>query len=535
MSRPTLRRLAVAASATAVGTALALAPSTAAQSAPPDSDAPPSPRAHSSHGAQTDRGPAPVHGRSAADAIPDRYIVVLDKQASARSMREAKADARSAGGTVHHSYTAALRGFSATLPERALRGLRNNPAVAYIEADREVRATGTESPATWGLDRIDQRDLPLNNSYTYDASGAGVTAYIIDTGIRASHNEFSGRVSSGYTAINDGRGTGDCNGHGTHVGGTVGGETYGVAQDVSLVAVRVLGCDGSGTTSGVIAGVDWVTADASGSSVANMSLGGGASTALDSAVDNSIDSGVAYAVAAGNDYGANACNSSPARVSDALTVGSSTSSDTRSSFSNIGSCLDLFAPGSSITSAWINSNSSTNTISGTSMATPHVAGVAALYLEDNPAASPASVNSAITGSATPDRLSNVGSGSPNLLLFSGLTDGGGGDPAPSGCAALPEVYTGSLSYSGDYDYHPGSSGYYYSGAGTHVGCLDGPDGVDFDLALEKWNGSSWVVVARSISSGPDEEITYSGTSGYYSWVVESYSGSGSYTFGLDRP
>lgn len=480
-----------------------------------------------------DDGQAPLLGTSA----DDRYIVVLDKEAPAKSLRGAKSDARADGATVTHTYTSVLDGFAARLNDRALDALRNNPHVAYIEADRPVQLAETQSPATWGLDRIDQRDLPLDNSYTFATSGAGVTAYIIDTGILTSHTEFSGRAVSGYTAISDGRGTTDCNGHGTHVAGTVGGETYGVAQDVRLVAVRVLDCNGSGSNSGVIAGVDWVTQNhtAGSPAVANMSLGGGISTALDTAVNNSIADGVTYALAAGNDSGANACNGSPSRVAAGLTIGSTTSTDARSSFSNIGSCLDVFAPGSSITSAWHTSTSATNTISGTSMATPHVAGAAALYLQSNPSASPATVASALISASTPNKVTNAGTGSPNRLLHMG--NGGSTpppDPEPTTCSTMPETETGSLS-SGGVSYHPGTSDYYYSGAGTHVGCVSGPTGTDFDLYLEKWNGSTWVVVAQGVTSTSEEKITYSGTSGYYSWRVESYSGSGSYTFGLDRP
>jgi len=343
-------------------------------------------------------------------------------------------------------------------------------------------------------------------------------------------------VTSGYSAVNDGRGTDDCNGHGTHVAGTVGGSTYGVAKGVTIVPVRVLDCQGSGTNSGVIAGVDWVTANRSGPSVANMSLGGGASTALDDAVNRSISAGVTYVVAAGNDN-QNACNSSPARVPNAVTVGATTSSDARASFSNYGSCLDVFAPGSSITSAWHTSNTATNTISGTSMASPHVAGVAALYLQGSTGASPATVTNAITSTATTGVLTGIGSGSPNRLVYSPLTGsgGGGGTPAPSGCDAATATYTGTLSGRGDYDIQPNGT-YYSSGtSGTHVGCLTGPSSADFDLYLYKWNGSRWVVVARSESVTSTETISYSGTAGSYYWEVYSYSGSGSYTLETARP
>ena len=374
--------------------------------------------------------PAPVRGAGQADAIRGEYIVVMRQGAPKGSVDDAKRRARADGARIHYTYDTALSGFAATLPARALDAMRNNPHVDYIEADQRVQLSATQSNPTWGLDRIDQRNLPLSSSYTYNATGSGVTAYIIDTGILSSHSDFGGRVASGYTAISDGRGTTDCNGHGTHVSGTVGGATYGVAKSVTLKPVRVLDCSGSGTDSGVIAGVDWVTGNKSGPAVANMSLGGGVSSALDTAVQNSINAGVTYAVAAGNDSGADACNGSPSRVGAALTVGSSTSSDARSSFSNIGTCLDLFAPGSSITSDWYTSTTATNTISGTSMATPHVTGVAALYLQGNPSASPATVSSAIVNGATSGVLTNVGTGSPNKLLYSLLS--GGSPPPPSG-------------------------------------------------------------------------------------------------------
>jgi len=360
---------------------------------------------------------APIYGTELDTAIQGRYIVVFKPGTAGNAVNNAAERARGLGGEIHYTYDAALLGFAASLPEQALRGLVHNPNVEYIEADQVVYLEATQSPATWGIDRIDQRNLPLSSSYTYNSTGAGVTAYIIDTGIRTSHNEFGGRATSGYDFVDNDPDASDCNGHGTHVAGTVGGVTYGIAKGVSLVAVRVLNCSGSGTTSGVIAGINWVTsAHTTGKAVANMSLGGGVSTSLDNAVRNSIAGGVVYAIAAGNSN-RDACKYSPARVSEAITVGATTSTDARASYSNYGTCLDLFAPGSSITSAWYSSNTATNTISGTSMATPHVAGVAALYLEGH-SGTPQQVRDAIVAAATSSVVGNPGRSSPNLLLYS---------------------------------------------------------------------------------------------------------------------
>jgi subtilisin family serine protease len=361
--------------------------------------------------------------------IPNQYIVVL-KDDVPDVDTEALRLAREFGGDRNGGFTyqRALKGFSVRMPEQQAVRLANDPRVAFVEEDGKVSIGTTQTGATWGLDRIDQRDLPLDGNYNYNATGSGVKAYIIDTGIRATHTQIAGRVISGFTAISDGLGTNDGNGHGTHVSGTVGGTTYGVAKNVTLVAVRVLDSAGNGTNSGVISGVDFVTSDhqAGQPAVANMSLGGGISSALDTAVSNSIADGVTYAIAAGNET-QDACNTSPARVASAITVGSTTTTDARSSFSNFGTCLDIFAPGSSITSSWNTSDTATNTISGTSMATPHVTGVAALFLETNPTASPATVAAAIIDNSTPNKVTGAGTGSPNRLLFSLL---GGAPPPP---------------------------------------------------------------------------------------------------------
>ena len=365
--------------------------------------------------------------------IANQYIVVL-KDDVVDVDGEAHRLARDFDGDRNggHTYNRAIKGFSVRMNEQQALRLADDPRVAFVEEDGVISLDATQTNATWGLDRIDQRDLPLNQTYNFNATGSGVRAYIVDTGIRASHVDFGGRVVSGFTAINDGLGTNDGNGHGTHVAGTVGGSTWGVAKNVTLVAVRVLDSSGNGTNSGVIAGVDFVTSNhqAGQPAVANMSLGGGASSALDTAVTNAVNDGVTFAVAAGNEN-QNACNVSPARAAAAITVGSTTTTDARSSFSNFGTCVDVFAPGSNITSSWRTSDTATNTISGTSMASPHVAGVAALFLETNPTASPATVTAAIINSSTPNKVSNAGTGSPNRLLFSLLTGAPPPTPTPT--------------------------------------------------------------------------------------------------------
>ncbi|KAA6210614.1 S8 family peptidase [Streptomyces filamentosus] len=367
--------------------------------------------------------PAPAKGvvlaAGSPDAVPGSYLVTLRKDAGfTAGSAEGRGLIAGYGGKVGKTFGAALDGYTVTLDAAAARRLAADPAVATVEQNQVVRAEATQQNAPWGLDRIDQADLPLSGTYTYpDSAGTGVTAYVIDTGVRVSHAELGGRAVNGYDAVDGDTVAQDGNGHGTHVATTIAGSTYGVAKAAKVVAVRVLDDNGSGTTAGVVAGIDWVTAHhaAGAPAVANLSLGGGASTTLDNAVKRSIADGVTYAVAAGNS-GVNARNSSPARVTEALTVGATSNTDAKASWSNYGAVLDLFAPGVSITAGWNTGDTATNTISGTSMATPHVAGAAAVYLAGHPTATPAQVSTALVNAATPNKVTSPGSGSPNRLL-----------------------------------------------------------------------------------------------------------------------
>lgn len=392
-----------------------------------------------------------------AELIPNHYIVVLDKAALPKSLAKLGLNdlaqstlVQVGGGVVLNRYSSALTGFSARITANQAAALAKLPYVKLVEQDQIMRASATQTGATWGLDRVDQRDLPMDGSYIYrDSAGAGVNVYILDTGLNASHSDFAGRVGAGQNfapnsdgvigglipggivplnlaALDFGTGllsgdtdpndTTDCNGHGTHVAGSAAGTVYGVAKAATVRAVRVLGCNGSGSNAGVIAGVDWVAANAIKPAVGNMSLGGGDSAALDTAVKNVIASGVAMAVAAGNSS-ANACSGSPNKVPEAITVGSTERGDAMSSFSNFGPCIDLFAPGSSIVSASHTSNTGATTLSGTSMASPHVAGAVALFLGDNPNATPNDVIAELISQASSGKLSSLGAGSPNLLLY----------------------------------------------------------------------------------------------------------------------
>jgi subtilisin family serine protease len=348
-------------------------------------------------------------------AIPGRFIVTL------REGTDPATVAREHGIRPDFAYTHALNGFAGAISDAARQGLLRDGRVRLVEPDGIATIVATETNATWGLDRVDQRSLPLSTTYTYTRTGNGVTAYIIDTGIRFSHTEFAGRATSGFDAV-DGGSADDCHGHGTHVAGTVGGGRYGIAKGVSLVAVRVLNCSGSGSWSGVIAGIDWITGvhQAGAPAVANLSLGGGTNTSVDNAVRRMIADGVATAVAAGNGnsagIGQDACKSSPARVAEAMTIAATNKADKRASWSNYGKCVDWFAPGVGITSAWHTSNAATNTISGTSMATPHTAGVAALHLQGNPGATSQQVRDALYAKTTKGIVTSSRTTNKHLLF-----------------------------------------------------------------------------------------------------------------------
>ncbi len=355
-----------------------------------------------------------------AGATANSYIVVLEPGTSAVGSAADRLTRRY-GGKVVDAYGTAVRGFSARMTERQARRLAADPAVRYVEQDAVVDLAATSTKPTWGLDRIDQRSLPLSGTYTAP-SAAGVTAYVLDSGIRIGHREFAGRAAHGWDFVDNDANADDCNGHGTHVAGTIGGRTYGVAADVKLVGVRVLDCKGKGAYSAIIKGVDWVTARATRPAVANMSLGGTTSRTLNDAVHRSIAKGVTYVVAAGNDS-RDACRQSPASAAAAITVGATDNTDTRGSFSNFGSCLDIFAPGVRITSASQSSNTATKTMSGTSMASPHVAGAAALVLAGHPDRTPAQVRDELVGQAGSGSVRNPGKGSPNRLLGTGFLAG----------------------------------------------------------------------------------------------------------------
>lgn len=378
-----------------------------------------------------------ILGVDDVNRIDNQYIVVLKENSSSINIyadkqsfvnAAAKDVIGNVGAKVRKKYSNALLGFAVTADEEQLEKLQNNPLVKYIEVDKTFTINGSQSNATWGLDRIDQDDIPLDYTYNYAQTGAGVDVYIVDTGINKNHSDFTNRVGAGYDAVDNDSDPADCQGHGSHVAGSTAGTKYGVAKGATIHGVRVLNCEGSGQTSDIIEGIDWVIGNKTGDAVINMSLGGSASQAMDDAAAKSWDAGIVTVVAAGNDN-SDACNYSPARSSKAITTGSTDKLDSRSSFSNYGSCVDIFAPGTDITSVKYNDNNGSTTMSGTSMASPHVAGAAALYLEANPGSTPAQVLQGLLTSAISNTLTDVKSGSPNKMLNIDFT-GGGTDPEP---------------------------------------------------------------------------------------------------------
>lgn len=457
-----------------------------------------------------------------ATAVVGRYIVQL-KAGEGSATVEEHLDAVAAGqGTqgfsLQHKYSS-LNAYSAELSDEQLGMLRNHPHVERIAEDFVIDVLATQNNPEWGLDRIDQRERPVNNSYTYGNDGEGVHIYIMDTGIRNSHEEFTGRIGAGYNAVSN-EDAADCNGHGTHVASTAAGTTYGVAKKATIHPVKALGCDGTGTGQELVAAINWMQTNAPSGSVVNMSLGAGKSPYLNSLVAGLVTKGVTAVVAAGNDN-QNACNVSPASEASAITVGASTQADGRASFSNFGSCVDIFAPGTQTKAAWYTGDSHTRILQGTSMASPHVAGAAALYLKANSGSTPAQVKTGLLSAATSGVLSGV-NGSPNKLLYVKFDS-----PAaqPDTSPQANETHVGSLTWGAEQEEKIPT----VTAPATTGGTLTGPAWADFDLRLQKFDGRVWRTIARSTGPGSNEQISMPVDAGKYRWVVTAYTGFGDFS------
>lgn len=456
------------------------------------------------------------------DPIRDRYIVVLengpDLSTSARVAAEAEKLNDAYGGKTRAVFATAIKGYSVEMTEQEAKLLSEDARVKYVEQDGVVTAEETVTDPAWALDRIDQRTLPYDNQYTFNSRGQGVNVYVLDSGILTTHEALAGRAFVAFDATHDTTPIENCNGHGTGVAGVVAASNYGTARSATVQSVRVLPCTGAGTVSDVISGVDWVTRHAVKPAVANMSLRASLSRTLNSAVSSSISSGVTYVVAAGNDTD-NACNYSPGSVPEAITVGATNSADQRVYYSNFGSCVDIHAPGEGIKTIWNTTTTTVTFASGTSFASPYVAGAAALYLETNPLATPAQVASALSTNASTGVVIDP-AGSPDKLLYSLFATGGGG-------ACTGSTYSGNLNGPGFVDYKTDIAGF-AAGQGTYSGTLSAPDGTVFSLGLEKKSRSRWSVVS-SATDQSGSQVVYRGKSGTYRWRIESVSGSGGYS------